>query len=115
YNAACAAALAGCGHGKDAENLDEREKARLRAQALGWLRADLAALSAEIAKDTAEARNAVRSKMLHWQTDENLADVRGPEALARLPEAERQEWQKLWADVRDLLSRAQGKTESEKK
>jgi hypothetical protein len=31
---------------------------------------------------------------------------RGPEALARLPEAERQEWQKLWADVADTLARA---------
>jgi hypothetical protein len=34
--------------------------------------------------------------------------VRGSEALARLPEPERQAWQKLWADVADALSQAVG-------
>jgi eukaryotic-like serine/threonine-protein kinase len=38
-NAACAAALAGCGQGKDADKLDLKECARLRQQALDWLRA----------------------------------------------------------------------------
>jgi hypothetical protein len=35
--------------------------------------------------------------------------VRGPEALARLPEAERLAWQKLWADMADTLARAEGR------
>src|SRR5262249_42173300 len=33
YKAACAAALAGCGQGKDADKLDDKEKRRLRDQA----------------------------------------------------------------------------------
>ena len=37
YNAACAAALAGCGQGKDAAELPAEESARLRKQALDWL------------------------------------------------------------------------------
>src|SRR5437763_2953473 len=37
YNAACAAALAGCGQGKDADQSDEKERGRLRRQALDWL------------------------------------------------------------------------------
>src|SRR5262249_30096661 len=41
YNAACAAALAGCGQGKDADKFDGKERARLRRQALDWLRAAL--------------------------------------------------------------------------
>jgi hypothetical protein len=41
YNAACFAALAGCGHGKDADKLDDQELARLRKQAIAWLRAHL--------------------------------------------------------------------------
>src|SRR5204862_7263241 len=41
YHAACAAVLAGCGQGEDAVRLDEPERARLRQQALDWLRADL--------------------------------------------------------------------------
>src|SRR5262249_59110865 len=43
YNAACAAALAGCGAGQDADQLDDKERAGLRRQALDWPRADLAA------------------------------------------------------------------------
>jgi hypothetical protein len=43
YNAACAAALAGCGQGQDAAKLDDKERAGLRRQALDWLRADLEA------------------------------------------------------------------------
>ncbi len=42
YNAACCAARAGTGQGRDAARLDGKEKARLRGQALTWLRADLA-------------------------------------------------------------------------
>ncbi len=42
YNAACHAALAAAGQGEDAAKLDDKERARLRKQALDWLRADLA-------------------------------------------------------------------------
>src|SRR5262249_1279068 len=43
YDAAGAAALAGCGQGTDAGQLDEKERIRWRKQAVEWLRADLAA------------------------------------------------------------------------
>src|SRR5439155_13939503 len=43
YNAACAAALAGCGLGADADKLDDAERARMRSQALEWLSAELLA------------------------------------------------------------------------
>jgi hypothetical protein len=52
--------------------------------------------------------------MRRWLTDPDLAGVRGPEALARLPEAERQPWQKLWDEVIDLLNQAQAKTPEKK-
>src|SRR5262249_33100192 len=42
YNAACAAALAGCGQGEDARALPDKVALRLRRQALDWLKADLA-------------------------------------------------------------------------
>jgi Flp pilus assembly protein TadD len=41
YYAACAAALAGCGCGRDADTLDDKERARWRRQAREWLRQDL--------------------------------------------------------------------------
>jgi serine/threonine-protein kinase len=115
YNAVCAAALAGCGVGKDADKLDETDKARLRGQALGWLRADFESWTREMGKNTSEARTAVRQKMQHWQTDADFAGVRGPDALAKLPEAERQPWQNLWNDVADMLKLVQGKDLPEKK
>src|SRR6516164_4586354 len=37
YRAACAAALAAAGQGEDAAKLDDKEKVRLRKQALDWL------------------------------------------------------------------------------
>jgi hypothetical protein len=43
YHAACAAARAGCGQGRDAADLDEASRAGWRGQALAWLRAELEA------------------------------------------------------------------------
>src|SRR5262249_14464803 len=40
YSAACAAALAGCGQSKDDPPPDEAARARLRKQALDWLKAE---------------------------------------------------------------------------
>jgi hypothetical protein len=40
YNAACAAALAAAGQGKDEPALDEKALAKLRRQALDWLKAE---------------------------------------------------------------------------
>jgi tetratricopeptide (TPR) repeat protein len=105
YNAACAAALAGCGQGKDADGLSEKERADLRQQALDWLRADLAAHSAQLTKEP-ERAGPVVIKMQHWQADTDLAGVRG-DSQTTLPPDERQAWQQLWADVAKTLARAQ--------
>jgi hypothetical protein len=43
--------------------------------------------------------------MRHWQTDDDLASVRTRDALAKLPEDERKQWQGLWSDVDALLRR----------
>jgi hypothetical protein len=47
--------------------------------------------------------------MQHWLQDPDFNDVRGPDALGKLPQAEREEWRQLWADVTDTLAKAQGK------
>jgi tetratricopeptide (TPR) repeat protein len=39
-----------------------------------------------------------------WQRDPALASVRDPTALAKLPDTERAQWQRLWADVAALLA-----------
>jgi serine/threonine-protein kinase len=105
YDAACAAALAGCGRGQDAAALGDGERTRLRRQALTWLRADLTAWDQKLDQDPDKARPRVAQAMQHWQGDPDFAGVRDPEDLGRLPEAERQEWQTLWEDVAALLAR----------
>jgi hypothetical protein len=45
----------------------------------------------------------------HWLQDADFAGVRGNESLARLPEAERKEWQKLWEEVETLRQHAAAK------
>jgi tetratricopeptide (TPR) repeat protein len=106
YDGACSAALAGCGQGKDAEALGDEDRARLRQQAQTWLRADLEAWGRILGKDPDKARPLVGQTMRHWQADADFAGVRGEEALARLPEAERREWQKLWQETEGLRKRA---------
>jgi serine/threonine protein kinase/tetratricopeptide (TPR) repeat protein len=115
YNAACAAALAGSGQGKDADKLNAKERARLRAKALDWLRADLDAWGRLLNKQPDMARPVVVEQMRHWQADTDFSGVRGPQALSQLPEAERKLWQRLWDDVANTLARAQGKTTPDKK
>jgi tetratricopeptide (TPR) repeat protein/tRNA A-37 threonylcarbamoyl transferase component Bud32 len=105
YNAASAAVLAGCGQGRDADRLDDRERARWRKQALDWLRADLALWDKRLASNP-KARAAVVRAMQQWQRDVSLAGIRDREALSRLPELERKEWQQLWTEARDLHARA---------
>jgi serine/threonine-protein kinase len=114
YHAARAAALAGCGQGEDVGKLDDQQRAHLRQQALAWLRADLGAWQMRLVNQPDKARSVVRYAMSYWQQESDLAGVRG-EALAKLPEAERQAWQKLWEDVAALLRRAEEKSSAEKK
>jgi Flp pilus assembly protein TadD len=105
YDAACAAALTGCGQGVDAGKLDDTERAGLRRQALDWLRAEYAAVSK--LGDTQGGRQEQRRAMVHWQNDPDFAGVRDITALAKLPDAEAVAWLKLWADVADLLKRTE--------
>jgi hypothetical protein len=109
YHAACAAALAGCGQGNDADKLNDKERARLRQQAVAWLRADLAHWTKQAADDKAGDRELVQKTLKHWKDDSDLAGVRDKGALANLPGEEREACQKLWADVDALLQKAQDK------
>jgi serine/threonine-protein kinase len=109
YNAACAAALTGCGQGEDAGQLDDKERARLRRQALDWLKADLALWIRQTASAKPEERAAVQRMLNHWQADSDLAGLRDDNELKKLPAAERDECRQLWADVAAVLEKANGK------
>jgi hypothetical protein len=47
----------------------------------------------------------VQQTLRRWQLDADFAGVRG-DALAKLPEAEREPWQQLWADVEQTSRKA---------
>jgi tetratricopeptide (TPR) repeat protein len=115
YDAACVAALAGCGRGQDADQLDDAERARLRRQALDWLSANLEARVRLLDKEPARVAAKVARDLRHWLGDPDFVGVRGPQSLAKLPEAERPAWQKFWKDVSDMLKQAQEKVASQKK
>src|SRR5262249_4557886 len=105
YDATCAAALAGSGHGADATELKEKERTRLRQQALDWLKADLALWNKAADNTDPKVREAVQKTLKYWQDDADLAGVRDKESLAKLPESERDAWTKLWTDVATVLKK----------
>jgi serine/threonine-protein kinase len=109
HKAACCAALAAAGQGEDATPLDGRERARLRRQALDWLRADLALYTRQLESGTPQARTLARQSLQRWQTVSALAGLREATALAKLPAEEQKACTQLWADVAALLKKAQEK------
>jgi tetratricopeptide (TPR) repeat protein len=110
YKAACHAASAGCQMGHGTAKLSEDERARLRAQALNWLRADLNecrdlarthAHWAEVTNHLAEVTNHLPG----WKSNGDLSGVCDVKRLAQLPESERREWEAFWADVKSVLAK----------
>jgi tetratricopeptide (TPR) repeat protein len=106
HKAACFAALAAAGQGEDAGKLGDQERARLRQQALDWLRADLALSTKWTATSPANAPF-LQQMLKHWQQDRTLAGLRDEAALARLPADEQKAFAQLWADVAALLKNAE--------
>jgi hypothetical protein len=105
YDAACAAAQAAAGQGLDAAQLETAERARLRQQALDWLRLELTAWSEWFKKEPAKARPQMIKELPQWQRDPDFNSVRGT-ALAELREPERRDWEKLWKDLAAVLAEA---------
>ena len=107
YRAARCAALAGCGRGADAANLSEAERTRWRKQAGAWLRADLAGLVGWLDGDPAARRGLVRLALARWREYPDLACVRDPGELDKLPADERQDYLALWAAVAAVVARTE--------
>lgn len=103
YSAACVAALAGCGQGKDDPPLGEQARTRWRRQALDWLRADLVYATKQWETGSPPLTTLVQQKLQIWQVNSDLAGVRDQAALAKLPHAEEEAWNKLWSQVDALL------------
>jgi tetratricopeptide (TPR) repeat protein len=105
-DAACAAALAAAGRGKDAGRLNDQERRHWRKQARQWLRAELAAFGKRLESAGPKDRQLVQRRLRQWQRDRDLAGLRDAAAVARLPAEEREACEQLWAEVEALLGRA---------
>jgi serine/threonine-protein kinase len=105
YAAACAAVRDSAGGGTQETRPGEQKRVGLRQQALDWLRADLE-LRTRLLNEAkpADFRRFRGWSLAGWLTDPALAAVRDGAALTKLPDAEREQWQRLWADVAALLS-----------
>jgi hypothetical protein len=114
YKAACAAVLAAAGASgeirtrpspveRKGKALDHAAKTQLREQARVWLRAELDAWSKLLESATYLQRKDIRETLWHWQLDIELAGIRDPKPLAKLPEDERKAWESLWAEVRKTV------------
>ncbi len=102
YHAARAAAMAVAGQGKDEPPLDDAAKAKLRGQALDWLKAELSVWSKE------PPGLAIAQILWHWQQDSDLGGIRDAAALAKLPADEQKAFTQFWADVAEVLTKADG-------
>jgi serine/threonine-protein kinase len=106
YLAARNAALAGCGMGNDADKLDDVDRTALRKQAREWLRADLAGWAAAMHGEPSYAQDVARRLLVNWQIDRDLAGLRDPQALERLPTDEQKDCRALWQEVRGVVTPA---------
>jgi tetratricopeptide (TPR) repeat protein len=107
YNAACSAALSASGRGRDDPPPDDAGKAKLRQQALGWLKAELDVWARLLAAADGQRREFIARTLEHWQQDSDLAGIRDPDALAKLKDGERKALSELWADAAALRGRAE--------
>jgi serine/threonine-protein kinase len=106
FHAACAAVLAGSGHGEDVANLNEEERTRWREKAQEWLRFELAAWALKLDRGAAKDRQLTGQALTAWLSDSDLAGIREPAALEKLPPNERNGWLVFWKEVKFLLERA---------
>jgi serine/threonine-protein kinase len=106
YNAARAAALAGCGRGVDPAELGEPERLRWREQARHWLSSDLAVLN-KMLDDPMTDRDLVRTTLSLWRVEPDLAGLREPVELDKLSADERKDCLALWDEVGVVLRRTE--------
>jgi WD40 repeat protein/serine/threonine protein kinase len=106
YRAARAAALAADGLSVEEPLLDGPAKAKLRRQALDWLKSELSARSKLLESASPKEREAMLFIQTGWKYDRNLAGIRDPAALAKLPPEERAACTRFWADLVAFLKTA---------
>jgi hypothetical protein len=81
----------------------EVARARLRQQALAFLRAEVVMQAQQLSSGNPAEATAARQVLEALGALPALAGVHNPATLANLPESEQQAWQALWQEVEGLL------------
>jgi len=105
YAAACAAARAAAGQGKENALPDQAARGRLRRKSLEWLEAELAAITSSMEKASLRERPSGRSRLGRLMAAAPLAGVREQASLEALTENERRDWRAFWAKVETTIKK----------
>jgi hypothetical protein len=97
--------LAAAGQGEDARRMPDKVACMFRRWALQWLRADLTAYATLAGQNNPAMKQDIQQRLTHWRGDPDLASLRDPKLLNRLPDNERAAWQALWRELDELLFR----------
>jgi len=106
YNAACVAILCAQGPSQDAAS-DDAERTRLRKQALDWFRADVSVASKRLAKKQTPPDPWSQWFCNHSLKNPELAGIREPAELLKLPADEQAAFTQLWEEIAALSSSTQ--------
>ncbi len=106
FQAARAAALAGCERGAGIGGIETPSRSRWRRQSIDWLKADLAASAAILEMGPSVQRATISRRLGRWQVDPCLAGLRDERPLSTLPESERQALTEFWRRVEDARAGA---------
>jgi hypothetical protein len=109
YQAARAAAQAGCGLGEDDPSPDQMTRQRFRFQALDWLNAEVADVGRLLEEGTPLEFVDVPKRLGRWQIDPGWEELRGDAANDGSPLAERRAFRELWSKVEGLRLKAGGR------
>ena len=106
FTAIRCAARSASGQSKNDPPVREVAKTELRRLALGWLEAELADYTKIVNDGPPKARNETAGVLRAWLNHADLNGIRDDLELAKLPEAERASWRRVWDAVDGLLRRA---------
>jgi hypothetical protein len=120
YNAACSAVVAGVGWSRDAPPAEGPDRAALRERGRAWLAEEVADWRAAIAGSRRTdppsgsiGPTAAVAAIRNVLNDPDFAGVREPIGLPSLPAAEGAAWREIWAELKALLARAEGRETDE--
>ncbi len=100
--------MAAAGQGKDETPLDDAQKAKLRGQALSWLKDELAFFAQLLSSAPPIEKQLLLNKLNGWKYDRDLSGIRDVASLANLALAEQKAINQLWADLAFVLKAENG-------